>query len=195
LISAREFLLMIILVALHGVIADLYQGFLAEWVRQYPDRSADAWKARTGQNPMADCPAQWRDEARAILEKRGFIAGLPPVDGAVQAIKALRSLGQDIRIYASPLDPLEHAESAQRECVARHLGQAAAETMIMTNDRTAIEGHVLIDTQPDIAGTRTPLWRHIVFDAAYNQHVLNAPRMTWHNWRSVLAGEMYRHDE
>ncbi|WP_421446371.1 5' nucleotidase, NT5C type, partial [Agrobacterium tumefaciens] len=66
--------------------------------------------------------------------------------------------------------------------------------MILTRDKTLVRGDLIIDDKPRIQGAVTPSWRHIVYDAPYNRQVTDAPRLTWQNWRSVLAGELYRGD-
>jgi len=40
-----------------------------------------------------------------------------------------------------------------------------------------------------------PAWKHIIYDAPYNRHVPGQPRLSWANWRNVLAGELYTADE
>ncbi len=186
---------MLILLDLDGVLADFDQGFLAAWASRHPDRPRVPWAARTCFHLVDDCPAPWRDDARAITHSPGFIASLPPVEGALDAYGELARLGQDVRICTSPLRAFEHNVLEKFEWVARHLGRQATERIIMTRDKTLVAADLLIDDRPHIAGARTPLWRHIVFAAPYNAHVSDRPRMTWQNWRSVLAGEMYRNDE
>ena len=61
--------------------------------------------------------------------------------------------------------------------------------------RQLVQGHLLIDDKPLIEGAAKPRWKHILFDAPYNRQVTDRPRITWANWRNVLAGELYTADE
>lgn len=79
--------------------------------------------------------------------------------------------------------------------VEKHLGREATNRLILTKDKTLVRGDILIDDKPHIAGAMRPQWKHIVYDAPYNRERKDVPRMTWQNWRNVLAGELYRSDQ
>lgn len=100
----------------------------------------------------------------------------------------------DVRICTSPLRQFENCVAEKFLWVERHLGRAATERMVLTRDKTLVRGDLLIDDRPSINGAVPPSWRHIVYDAPYNRHVADRPRLTWANWRNVLAGELYRAD-
>jgi 5'-nucleotidase len=101
----------------------------------------------------------------------------------------------DVRICSSPLSQFENCVAEKYLWVERHLGREATNRLILTKDKTLVHGDLLIDDKPAIEGAMKPRWKHILFDAPYNREVADRPRITWKNWRSVLAGELYTADE
>jgi hypothetical protein len=49
----------------------------------------------------------------------------------------------------------------------------------------------LTDTldRPDVRGTHTPSWEHILYTQPYNQHIKSKRRLTWESFRNVLFEE------
>lgn len=62
--------------------------------------------------------------------------------------------------------------------------------MIMTHDKTLVQGLVLVDDKPVITGALTPTWRHIIFDASYN-HGFAGPRV--HGWNEQTVTTIMEH--
>lgn len=185
---------MLILLDQDGVLADFEHAFLDAWRQRHPDIEPVAYEDRRAFHILEDYPAELRPRAEAIYTSPGFIRNLPPVPGAIEAYHALLGLGMDVRICTSPLRQFENCVAEKFLWVERHLGRAATERMVLTRDKTLVRGDLLIDDRPNIKGAVPPSWRHIVYDAPYNRHVADRPRLTWANWRNVLAGELYRAD-
>lgn len=55
--------------------------------------------------------------------------------------------------------------------VRQHFGPEWLNRMILTVDKTTVRGDVLIDDKPKIVGVQHPTWRHLLFNAPYNQTV------------------------
>jgi hypothetical protein len=83
--------------------------------------------------------------------------------------------------------------SEKYEWVVRHFGQGAAGRVIMTSDKTAVRGDVLIDDKPRITGAHTPTWKHVLFDAPYNQAARGRPRLlSWGGWEDAVVAALKR---
>ncbi|GAB1577395.1 5'-3'-deoxyribonucleotidase [Bordetella petrii] len=185
---------MLILLDQDGVLADFEHAFLAAWRQRHPDIEPVAYEQRQSFRILEDYPPALRARAEAIYTAPGFIRNLPPVAGAIEAYRELTALGMDVRICSSPLHQFENCVAEKYLWVERHLGRAATERLILTRDKTLVRGDLLIDDKPRITGAVRPSWRHIIYDAPYNRQETDRPRLTWANWRNVLAGELYSAD-
>lgn len=186
--------MMVILIDQDGVLADFDTAFIEAWKSHYPDIEPVAPEARRSFYIRQDYAPELRAHAEALYTAPGFIRNLPPMPGAVEAFHALLEMGMDVRICTSPLMQFENCVAEKYLWVEQHLGRDATRRIIMTADKTLIRGNILIDDKPEITGLAEPAWRHILYDAPYNREQHDRPRMTWHNWRSVLAGELYKGD-
>lgn len=185
---------MLILLDQDGVLADFDAAFYAAWQQHYPHTPIPARAQRRSFYLLEDIPEPLREQAEALYTRPGFISNLPPVPGALEAWQALSAMGFTLRICSTPLQQYENCVAEKYQWVEKHLGRAATRQLILSADKTLVQGDVLIDDNPHIKGAHTPSWQHIVFDAPYNQNVLNKRRISWENWRSVLAGVMYMGD-
>jgi 5'-nucleotidase len=131
-------------------------------------------------------PPELFGELKAIYTAEGFFRSLPPIDGAVQAVKEMVAEGIDVRICTHPIQAYRNCVGEKYEWVERHLGAAFTTRMILTRDKTVIAGDALIDDNPDISGSCAPSWQHIVFDQPYNRAVAGPRLRSWANWRSVI---------
>ncbi|MBO1114284.1 5'-3'-deoxyribonucleotidase [Bordetella petrii] len=185
---------MLILLDQDGVLADFEHAFLDAWRARHPDIAPVPYESRRSFRILDDYPPDLRARAEAIYTAPGFIRDLPPVPGAVEAYRELLALGMDVRICTSPLLQFENCVAEKYLWVERHLGRAATERLVLTRDKTLVRGDLLIDDKPRIQGAVRPSWRHIVYDTPYNRQETDRPRLTWANWRNVLAGELYTAD-
>lgn len=185
---------MLILLDQDGVLADFEHAFLTAWKARHPDIAPVEYADRTSFYILENYPAELRPLATAIYTAPGFIRNLPPVPGALNAVKELLALGMDVRICTSPLSQFENCVAEKYLWVEQHLGRDATNRLILTKDKTLVQGDLLIDDKPEIHGAVRPRWKHILFDAPYNRHVTDRPRINWANWRNVLAGELYAAD-
>jgi len=186
---------MLILLDQDGVLADFEHAFIEAWRERHPDIPPVPYESRRSFHILEDYPPELRARAEAIYTAPGFIRNLPPVPGAVEAYRELLALGLDVRICSSPLRQFENCVAEKYLWVERHLGRAATERLVLTRDKTLVRGDLLIDDKPFIQGALPPSWRHIVYDTPYNRQETDHPRLTWANWRNVLAGELYRADQ
>ena len=178
---------MLLLIDQDNVLADFTRVLYTEMcARGYRERILPP--AKQTAYPLEDhYPPELLGELKAIYTAEGFFRGLPPLEGAVQAVQELVAEGIDVRICTHPLIAYRNCVGEKYEWVERHLGAAFTTRMILTRDKTIIAGDALIDDHPEITGSCTPSWRHIVFDQPYNR-ALSGPRLKgWANWRAVLG--------
>lgn len=179
---------MIILVDQDGVLADFERGFFERWRAKFPDEFFIHPSERTGHFKIwDDYPLSLRENIKSILFAPGFIYNLPPILGAVEAIRKLVELGHDVMICTSPLSQYENCIIEKYRWVERYLGLDFTKRIILSHDKTLIRGHLLIDDKPEIKGIIVPEWEHIVFDRPYNRGVVGKRRINWTNWREVMG--------
>lgn len=175
-----------ILIDQDGVLADFDTAFHSAWVALRHPHPALAPAARRSFYVRDDYPAHLRETVEHIYTSPGFIRDLPPIPGAIDAVKELLELSHDVRICTSPLNQYRHCVPEKYEWVERYFGSEFVNSrMIVTKDKTLVHGDLLVDDKPEVTGARQPEWLHVVYDQPYNRHVRGA-RMTWANWRDVL---------
>ncbi len=177
---------MLLLVDQDNVLADFTRVIYTEMcARGHRERALPPAKQTT--YPLEDhYPSDLLGELKSIYTAEGFFRGLPPIEGALQAVKEMVAEGIDVRICTFPIQAYRNCVGEKYEWVERHLGRAYTSRMILTRDKTIIAGDALIDDNPDITGSRTPSWRHIVFDQPYNRAVAGPRLKRWANWRAAL---------
>lgn len=177
---------MLLLIDQDNVLADFTRVLYTEMcARGHRDRACPPPKQTT--YPLEDhYPPDLLGELKAIYTAEGFFRSLPPIEGAIQAVREMVAEGIDVRICTHPIQAYRNCVGEKYEWVERHLGTAFTTRMILTRDKTIVTADALIDDNPDITGSRTPSWRHIVFDQRYNRSVAGPRLKSWANWRTVL---------
>jgi 5'-nucleotidase len=175
-----------ILVDQDGVLADYETSVLDIFHHRHPEIArvpADELVLFETEN---NYPEIYRPEIDAIALETGFYANLPPLPGALEALRELLAEGHDVRICTAPKRQAVPCVSEKYDWVKRHLGQAWQERTISTRDKTLVRGDYLIDDKPEVKGVMAPEWEHIIFDRLYNRHVTGKRRLDWQNYRKVL---------
>jgi 5'-nucleotidase len=177
-----------VLIDMDGVLADWEGSFLDRWRAGDPDGYHVPLAARRTFRVVDQYPEPLRERVRAVYLAPGFYRDLPPIAGALDAVRAMRAAGHDVWICSSPLAEFRDCVLEKYEWVDTHLGPAWTTTLILTRDKTLVRGDVLIDDNPEVRGRVTPEWRHVVFDQPYNRAADARFRLgSWRSWREVLA--------
>ncbi len=183
--------MLVVLVDFDNTIADFDEGFLRRWRQLFPDRPyVQQTGRRTFKVDDETVYNPYKTDVRAIIGADGFIAGLPPRDGAVQALQEMLAAGNEVFICTAPLSqPLPNVPE-KYQWVAQYLGEDwAKHRIIVSKDKTLVVGDVLIDDNPgEITGKRAPQWSRVIYDRVYNQQVPGRRLMHWSNWRTQLEG-------
>ncbi len=121
-----------------------------------------------------------------VYNRKGFIRSVPPVPGAILAVREMQFRGHEVMVCTSPLLGNPYWEEETLAWIKEHFGNLEVR---IGPDKTIVPGDILIDDKPKITGSRTPKWQQIIFDQPYNRSVdPKIPRLRhWVDWPTVLA--------
>ncbi|MCC7450787.1 MAG: 5'-3'-deoxyribonucleotidase [Anaerolineae bacterium] len=180
---------MIILVDMDGVIANFESNFLKQWREQYPGHPYIPLEERVGFYVEEQYPADIKHLVAGLFRAPNFYRTNPPIPGGLQALNEMRDMGHEVFICTSPLTEYQNCVLEKYEWVDQHLGLAWVDRIVLTRDKTLVNGDILIDDRPHIDGAAKPTWEHVLYDQPYNRSETGKRRLTWDNWRTVLFDE------
>ena len=137
---------------------------------------------------------------RNIWHRPGFFRDLQPIPGAVEAVHGMRAERLDVIFCSSPLVNVDETtcHSNKIDRVKEIFGVWAADSCILTKDKTLVRADVLIDDKPVIGGRCKPFWQHVYLDQPWNRHhnmdKHRVPRegrgiariIDWKDWRKTI---------
>lgn len=125
------------------------------------------------------------EKVKDIIESPGFFENLPPIEGAVEALRAIDALpGVSVFICTSPLTFYDYVLREKCAWVEKHLGKSWVKKIVLTKDKTIVKGDVLIDDKPNITGDESqPDWKHLLFHTGPNEHVEGPIRLL--SWKRI----------
>jgi 5'-nucleotidase len=177
---------MIILIDLDNTLAEFDAGLLAAWRAAYPSEQFVPLKERRSFHTHNDYPEALQDKVIELCHRPGFILGLQPTPGGIDAVEMMIKRGHDVRFCSSHLEDYKHCVQEKYQWTERYFGMEAIDRIIFTRDKTLIRGDLLIDDKPLITGSLTPTWEHVLYDRPYNQQANDKRRLTWDNWQEIL---------
>lgn len=170
-----------------GVLANFEEGFINEWKKKYPKLPFVQLQNRSNFYIRDDYPQEFLTKVESVYFKKGFILGLNPLKGAIEALREMVADGYQVKICTTPLNGNKFSEEEKTAWVEKYLGKEWLKNLIFIKDKSLVEGDCLIDDKPDIKKTTVPKWEQVIFDAPYNRMVKNLKRLShWSNWRSVI---------
>lgn len=128
---------------------------------------------------------------QSILRTPGFFRELPLMPGAKQGVEDILRYMGEVYFVTSPMKEAPHSAGDKLVWVKKHFGRGMAEMTIITQDKTAVKGDILIDDKPEILGRFSPEWKRWVYDQPYNQHTAGV-RVTWDTLWSVISFNLRR---
>jgi 5'-nucleotidase len=178
---------MLILVDMDSVLADFEAAFEEKCRLTHPDFEFIVHEERTTFYLADSYPPELRTMIVDIYKQPTFFHDMPVIPGGVEAVREMADLGWQVFVCTHPFYINEHNFAGKYYWAETHIGKGWGERVIFASDKTMIRGNILIDDKPEISGVNQPEWEHIIFDRAYNRHVNGKRRLTWSNWREVLA--------
>jgi 5'-nucleotidase len=177
-----------ILVDMDGVLADWDAAWDAALdVLGEPAATITRSHQRTEWNLNHGLDAAQQQIVADLLNRPGYYADLPAIDGGRAALREMRDEGHDVRIVTSPWVSNPTCASDKLTWVVRHLGQSWGKRTIITNDKTLVRGDYLIDDKPEISGAMAPTWEHVYFDRPTNRTNTTRRRLhRWADWRTIV---------
>ena len=179
-----------ILIDMDGVVADLEKQFLRIWRARYPGSFFVPLEESTAFYIMDDYPEELKPLVDEIYWEPGFFKNMEIVPGAREALTEMQAMGFDVFLCSSPLRKYRHCVLEKYEWAEMNLGFDWTQRMILTRDKTVVQGDLLIDDKPTITGVESnPAWEHVLYDRPYNRAILNKRRLVWDTWKETLLLE------
>ena len=181
-----------VLVDMDGVLADFEGRWLEIFRERYPDEPFIKLEDR--RTFYIDDQYEDRYKTMSIIGANGFYGSLPPIEGACEAVQEMAQMDNvNVFLCSSPLvSNFEACAAEKADWIARHLGRHWLRRLILTCDKTLVQGHVLIDDKHWITGTRVPMWEHVLFTACHNKHIDLKGRerldgwLPHQNWKAMI---------
>ena len=175
-----------LLIDMDGVMADTMGGAF-DYVEQHFGHSLahedieDYW--------FAGLP---REDMLTAFRSDGFYRNLDVMTGAVRAIKRLREeYGGNVYVCSAPMEGAPHCETEKRDWLSEYFDAEFARQAIITANKAAVPGRVIIEDNPHIAGG---IWQPVIFDQPYNRTVTYPRMYGWHDL-GVVRAHMRRNDD
>ena len=121
-----------------------------------------------------------------VMESENFYRGLRPVPGAREALYEMLDDGIELVLNSTPSLDNPTCASDKLWWIGEEYGRDIAKRTTLTQDKTIVFSHALVDDKPEITGLIQPFWKQVIYDRAYNQHAAGPRLFDWADWRSVI---------
>jgi 5'-nucleotidase len=185
----------LVLVDLDGVLADFERGLLNAFRTRHASAQAIELADRRvfyARDQYAEqFGPEWGKTVHAITCSEGFYRNLPVIAGAVEALGEMREERHEVFLCTSPLTGSPWCVPEKLAWVEDYLSKPWLDRVIIAKDKTLVgdrlQSCVLVDDRPTIKGIADPPpWKHVLFDAPYNQGQPGPRLSSWTDWRDVL---------
>ncbi|WP_354214518.1 hypothetical protein [Arthrobacter sp. UYCo732] len=138
---------------------------------------------RTGWDDLAG-PGGDPTVLKAAMNHPDLYHDLEPVPYSVESILEMADEGFDVFHCSTPTWTNPGCVPGKLAAIDRYFGPKAVDRLILTHDKTMVQGDVLIDDKGIITGAAVPSWKHLIHDQSHNRSVTGVPRMSdWREWR------------
>ena len=182
-----------ILIDMDNTICDFDGEVVRRFTEKFPGQTMLTTSAATRKNwgIAEDVGESYSEEVKKIFRESGFAESLPPIAGAVNALKEMLAEGYDVRLCTSPLIQAPHGAAEKLRWVRAHLGEEWVRRVVITSDKTLVRGAILIDDKIVVEGERVPKRMHIIFGRPYQEHHAQSLERRcilgdWSDWRRLV---------
>jgi 5'-nucleotidase len=179
----------VLLIDMDGVIADYQGAFLRQYKARHPDRIHHEPNTFDTFYIENHYPEDFKEDIFAITRGTGFFESILPMPGALGGLANIVQEGhfEPFLCTAPDYDYEDHnCASEKTRWVEKYLGNYWLDRLILTKDKTVINGQYLIDDKPVITGVNSkPSWNRIVFHHPYNTSTKGLWMQDWDDWANV----------
>jgi 5'-nucleotidase len=130
-------------------------------------------------------------EARAMIDNDpDWFRNLPLVDGARDGLNDLVDCGHEVWLCTKPLEANLWCRDGKAEAVRTHLGPEWERRLIITPDKSMVEGHLLLDDAPKREWFGRARWAPVIYPTTWNgtgSEWEGLPRWRWGDPIGVLT--------
>lgn len=122
-----------------------------------------------------------RKRARRVVNTSGWFRALPVTEGAQEGIQILDK-HFEVWIVTKPLEANPSCRDEKAAWVVEHLGRKWERRLILTPDKSMVNGHLLLDDAPKSEWYERATWRPVIFSTVWNGRGSaweGLPRWTW----------------
>jgi len=130
-------------------------------------------------------PEEIRPYFEQAWKSPGLFSMCEPIPGALEAIAHLSKIGR-VFFCSTPRWDNPTCIADKRELIRKYFGEEYVKRLSLVDDKTGVQGDMLIDDKPKIRGEWKPLWEHILYTRPWNKSVEGKRRLNWQNYREVL---------
>lgn len=108
-----------------------------------------------------------RNQSRWLIEGSGWFRHLPPVEGAIDGVRALIAAGVDVWIATKPMEANPTCRDDKGAWVRQYLPELEKK-LIITPDKSLLVGDALLDDAIKPDWIPRAQWKPIVFNRPFN---------------------------
>lgn len=150
---------------------------------------------RFGTDHIEDKSLRWKAR-KSIYESRWFL-DLPVVEGSQEGVRALQR-HFDVWFCTKPLEENKNCRDDKAAWVERHFGKDLVRQLIITPDKTLVNGVALLDDAIKLDWIDRGPWKPVIFRTAWNQEGSqweHLPHWDWNDGVDSLLELIYEDRE
>merc|ERR1712176_58554 len=138
-----------ILVDMDNTLCDYEEAFARTLKAEYPEIAVVPSDKRLNWDILEDYPADVHAKCKSVNGVKGFFLNMKPIEGGVEAVKAMLGAGHNVLIVSAP-DSAYAAQCSEekQQWIQNHLGDEWKDRLILTRDKTTVRGTSSSTTRP-----------------------------------------------